>query len=255
MKFIVLSSATAHLVHLFFEWIAIAIGMQLYRRQRRQQRLGSMLRPGSYAVMIACILGAAIGNKLVFWLEFPYLWSRSALDLNVWMSGQSIVGGLLGGLIGIEIAKKLQGLRQSTGDQFVVPLVVGTIVGRVGCFLAGLNDGTYGNPTGLPWGVDFGDGISRHPTQLYDILFATIVGGILLANRKRWTHKPGLLFKYYLSAYLFWRLLIDAIKPVPYDYGFGLSGIQSVCLIALFFYLPVVVKQSKSLESYAIAQA
>ena len=45
--------------------------------------------------------------------------------------------------------------RRSTGDLFVVPLCVGTAIGRIGCFLSGLEDRTYGTPTSLPWGDRF----------------------------------------------------------------------------------------------------
>ena len=42
-------------------------------------------------------------------------------------------------------------------------------VGRaIGCLLAGLGAETYGIPTGGGWGWDFGDGIPRHPVQLYE---------------------------------------------------------------------------------------
>jgi len=92
------------------------------------------------------------GVFAIFWLEFPYLWNIAFHDIGTWMSGQSIVGGLLGGLIGVELAKKLTGVNRSTGGDFVMPLMVGTVIGRIGCFLAGLNDGTYGNATTLPWG-------------------------------------------------------------------------------------------------------
>ncbi|WP_211450895.1 prolipoprotein diacylglyceryl transferase [Collimonas antrihumi] len=243
MKTVVFSSTTAHLIHLVFEWAAIASGVQLYRWQRARQGLSGILEPGQYAVIIGCILGAAIGNKLVFWMEFPQLWASSSLDINLWMSGQSIVGGLLGGLCGVEIAKKLIGSQRSTGDNFVLPLMLGTAIGRIGCFLAGLHDGTYGVPTHMPWGVDFGDGISRHPTQMYDILFVLIWGGAILFFQKRWRESPGLVFKFYLSGYLLWRLLVDGIKPVPYEYAGGLSGIQIMCLLALLCYLPFVIKQ------------
>ena len=145
--------------------------------------------------------------------------------------------------MGVELMKKWYGMTTSMGDHFVLPLVVGTAIGRIGCFLAGLNDGTYGNATALPWGVDFGDGIMRHPTQLYDILFVLLYGVVLLTVKDRWRSKPGVLFKLYLSGYLFWRLAVDSIKPVPYDYGWGLSGIQIVCVVALLCYLPCVVHQ------------
>ncbi|HZV66373.1 MAG TPA: prolipoprotein diacylglyceryl transferase family protein [Telluria sp.] len=243
MKSLLLSADAAHTVHLLSEWAAIAVGFQLYRLQRARAGQAGVLQPGSYAVVLGCILGAAIGNKLVFWCEFPHLWASRSADIGLWMSGQSIVGGLLGGLLGVEIAKKLTGARRSTGDQFVLPLVAGTVVGRIGCFLAGLYDGTYGNPTDLPWAVDFGDGVGRHPTQLYDIAFVLCLGALVLKNAPRWRAKPGLVFKLYLSGYLLWRLLIDSIKPVPYAYSGGLSGIQLVCLLALLCYLPFVIKQ------------
>lgn len=243
MTSLVFARETAQALHLMFEWAAMALGFQIYRWQLARSGGGGVLQRASYAILLGCILGAAIGNKTVFWLEFPHLWASSARDLQLWMSGQSIVGGLLGGLLGIEICKKLTRTRRSTGDQFVLPLIAGTVLGRVGCFLAGLHDGTYGNVTTLPWGVDFGDGLARHPTQLYDMLFALLWGGALLSLKDRWRARPGLLFKLYLSGYLLWRLAVDGIKPLPYDYGGGLSGIQLVCLLALLCYLPFVFKQ------------
>jgi len=240
----VLSAATAQLVHLVFEWLALAGGVQLYRWQRRRAAQPALLQPGSFAVVFGCVLGAAIGNKLVFWIEMPHLWQGATADWRLIASGQSIVGGLLGGLLGVEIAKKLTGIRRSTGDQFILPLVVGTVVGRIGCFLAGLHDGTYGVATALPWGVDFGDGIARHPTQVYDMLFVLAAGALLWRWRAPLARSPGLAFKLYLASYLAWRLGVDGLKPVPYAYAFGLSGIQWVCIVALVCYLPFVFRQS-----------
>jgi len=248
MKAPVLAPETAHTVHLFFEWLALAVGVQLYRWQRRRARQPALLQPGSFGVVAGCILGAAIGNKLVFWIEMPHLWHGVAADWRLIASGQSIVGGLLGGLIGVEIAKKATGIRHSTGDQFMLPIVAGTVVGRIGCFLAGLHDGTFGVPTALPWGVDFGDGVNRHPTQVYDMLFALAAGGLLWRWREPLGRGSGFAFKLYLAGYLAWRLLVDGIKPVPYAYAFGLSGIQWVCALALLAYLPFVFIQSKELR-------
>ena len=240
----VLSAATAQLVHLIFEWLALAGGVQLYRWQRRRAAQPALLQPGSFAVVLGCILGAAIGNKLVFWIEMPHLWQGTAADWRLIASGQSIVGGLLGGLLGVELAKKFTGMRRSTGDQFILPLVAGTVVGRIGCFLAGLHDGTYGVATALPWGVDFGDGITRHPTQVYDMLFVLAAGALLWRWRAALARSPGLAFKLYLASYLAWRLCIDGLKPVPYAYAFGLSGIQWVCIVGLACYLPFLFKQT-----------
>lgn len=233
------------------------MGAFVYRRLRKQRGAEGALTGKTYFVTLGCILGAAIGNKLVFWIEFadriPDLWQGLVHnDPMAWrqlFAGQSIVGGLLGGLIGVELAKKGAGIQYSTGDDFVLPLVVGTVIGRIGCFLAGLNDGTYGVATTMPWGVDFGDGVARHPTQLYDMIFAVAWGGWLWHQRLRLAPKPGLMFKLYLAGYLFWRLCVDAIKPMPYVFPFGLSGIQVVCIVALVVYLPFVARDLYQLKN------
>src|SRR4051812_14003938 len=62
----------------------------------------------------------------------------------------------------------MAGISGRTGARFALPLAVGVSVGRIGCYFAGLDDFTYGTPTTLPWGHDFGDGIARHPVQLYE---------------------------------------------------------------------------------------
>jgi phosphatidylglycerol---prolipoprotein diacylglyceryl transferase len=67
----------------------------------------------------------------------------------------------------VEVTKKIIKVPTSTGDAFAYPLIVGTAIGRIGCFFTGLSDRTYGTATSLPWGIDFGDRIPRHPTQLY----------------------------------------------------------------------------------------
>ena len=231
------------LVHPFFEALALFVGAQYYRILRRRAGAPGLLAGKDFGVALGCVFGAALGNKLVFWAEFPHLLPLYWNQPEVLLAGQSMVGGLLGGLLGVEVAKKLCRISESTGDAFVFPILLGLMIGRVGCFLAGLADGTYGNPTALPWAVDFGDGIPRHPAQLYEICFAALLWWWLARQQARLAIAPGLLFKLMLSAYLLWRLLIDALKPVPYAFPGGLSGIQVVCLLALFCYAPALLKQ------------
>jgi len=233
----------AHGVHAAAETLAMALGARHYVALRRKTGTGSALAGPNYAVLLGCLMGAALGNKAVFWIEMPHLWAGHGGFAGFFGGGQSMVGGLLGGLVGVEAAKKLAGVRQSTGDGFVFPILLGLMIGRIGCFLAGLHDDTYGLPTDWPWGVDFGDGVPRHPTQLYEVGFAALSWRALRRLRARCAAEPGLLFKLMLSSYLSWRLAVDGIKPVPYAYPWGLSGIQWVCLIALAGYAPLAARQ------------
>jgi phosphatidylglycerol---prolipoprotein diacylglyceryl transferase len=236
-------ATTAAWVHTAFAWAGMALGAAIWRRSLRQQQRGGALAPGNFGVLVGLLIGAALGNKLVFLIERPdialALWKTRTL---AW-PGQSIVGGLLGGLIGVEVAKKLTGQRRSTGDALVLPIAVGLGMGRVGCFLAGLHDDTYGLPTSLPWGVDFGDAIDRHPTQLYEIAVVLPLG---LALRRTSMATPGLSFKLFLSIYLLWRFAVEFLKPVPVAYPLSLSGIQWTCLVALALYLPLTLRAART---------
>jgi phosphatidylglycerol---prolipoprotein diacylglyceryl transferase len=229
-------------VHTAFEWFAIFAGARLYLHSGKTS-LRSLGTTRNYAVILGCIVGAAIGNKAAHWFHHVDNWHLLKESPWLILQGQSIVGGLLGGLIGVELGKIYAGVAESTGDRFVTPILLGLVIGRIGCFIAGLADDTFGNPTALPWGFDFGDGIRRHPTQLYDILFAAGAWMLLRRWRPVLARESGLEFKLMLSGYLLWRLFIDALKPVPYAYPGGLSGLQLICLVALAIYLPMTLRQ------------
>ena len=149
------------------------------------------------------------------------------------LGGKTIVGALLGGTFAVEWAKARMGVQRRTGDLFALPLVAGIAIGRIGCFLAGLRDHTYGTPTALPWGVDFGDGIRRHPTQLYEVA-AMLALGWLLWRLGRQPHREGDLFRAFLTLYMAWRLAVDFLKPEPRLAG--LTAIQWCAAAALAWY-------------------
>jgi phosphatidylglycerol---prolipoprotein diacylglyceryl transferase len=94
---------------------------------------------------------------------------------NMWLSGhpgfaRSIVGGITGAITAVEVYKTRQHVRGSTGGIIAPALAFGIAVGRVGCQIAGLADFTYGRPSTLPWAVNYGDGVLRHPVALYESL-------------------------------------------------------------------------------------
>lgn len=166
--------------HLFFEALSyfVAFGVFLFLRRRFGDPLAIPLR---WTVIAAAVAGAALGSKLLFWLEDPQLTWHNFHNPAYLMGGKTIVGALAFGLIAVELAKRYIGLRHSTGDLYAIPLALGIAIGRIGCFLTGLTDNTYGTPANLPWAINFGDGIPRHPTQLYEIAFLLLLIPILYA--------------------------------------------------------------------------
>lgn len=186
--------------------------------------------------MVGGMLGALVGAKALVLLHHIDLFT---VNWQQWLllaaQGKTMVGALLGGVVGVEWTKSQIGVTRSTGDVFVFPLIAGTVLGRVGCFMTGLSDRTYGVATTLPWGVDFGDGIPRHPTQLYEILFLILLA-LTLGYAQKQSLRSGVLFQLYLLSYLSFRFLNDFLKP-DFRPLMGISAIQIACILGLLYCL------------------
>jgi prolipoprotein diacylglyceryltransferase len=218
--------------HPVFETLAYAAGYAVFRRLRARQ--GDVIaEPQRWSVLAGAAVGALAGSRFLGlaeqWPTVLAAWqSGHLLALLLSPGGKTIVGGLLGAWLAVEIVKKFYGIRSRTGDLFALPLCVGIAIGRIGCFIAGLSDDTYGTPTKLPWAVNLGDGIGRHPVQIYEILFLMLVG-ILISVKI--TLPEGARFRIFLTSYLAWRFAIDLLKPQPLLHGLNL--IQWSCLAGL----------------------
>src|SRR5512139_2413248 len=146
-------------LHTVFDIAAwLAAGASVYWLSRRGLRFPSQSFELPY--IAALTFGAGLG---------AYLFG----SLNLWLSGQagiarSVEGALAGGIVAVELYKWSAGISLRTGARFALPLALGIAIGRLGCYFAGLDDFTYGTATALPWGHDFGDGVGRHPVQLYE---------------------------------------------------------------------------------------
>jgi phosphatidylglycerol---prolipoprotein diacylglyceryl transferase len=152
-----MSGAGLHTIFDIAAWLAAGLAIWWLSRHR-QLRFPAQSFQLPY--LAALLFGAGFGAFLFG-------------SLNLWLSGmpglaRSVEGALAGGIVAVEIYKWSAGISVRTGARFALPLAIGIAIGRIGCYLAGLDDFTYGTPTALLWGHDFGDGISRHPVQLYE---------------------------------------------------------------------------------------
>jgi prolipoprotein diacylglyceryltransferase len=213
--------------HLLFETLAYGVGFRLYLWLRRQgDRLDDQTRMTALA---GAIVGAGLGSKLLGFAEHPELWQPALRNPVYLMMAKTILGGLLGGIIGVETAKAIAGIRSSTGDLYVFPLIAAIAIGRIGCLLTGVSDGTWGDATQFALGFDAGDGVIRHPTPLYEIGFLILLATVLWQVRRRLTLRSGDLFKLFIMAYCTWRFLIEFLKPVTtYALTNNLNIVQNI---------------------------
>jgi prolipoprotein diacylglyceryltransferase len=235
--------------HTVFELLAYFVGFRLYLWQRR--RVGDVIGGHErWSIVAAAAIGAALGSRLLFWLEDPAATLARATDPGYLLSGKTVVGALLGGWIGVEITKRTLGIASRTGDLFAVPLAVGIAVGRIGCFLTGPSDLTWGVATAMAWGIDTGDGIARHPTPLYEALFLAGLAGALVHWSRR-PHPAGWLFRAFMLGYLSLRLVLDALKPEVHV-ALGLGAIQWACVAALAYYAFVWRPRAAVIEPHTL---
>lgn len=165
--------------------------------------------------------GAMLGAKLPFvLLDWQNLDSSAA-----WLAdGKTIMFGIVGGYLGVEVAKWVLEVRVRTGDTFAAPVALAVAVGRLACYVGGC---CYGVPTALPWGVVFersGSLEPRHPTQLYEFAFHLTMA-VLLWQFQRWGWFKYQLAKLYILVYLMFRFFTEFLRPEP-QLALGLSVYQ-----------------------------
>ena len=223
-------------IHLLCEVLAYSLGYRLYTalRARTPDRISDQ---GRQWIFVGAAAGALLGSRLLGLLEHPALLLHPPGGWLYYATNKTIVGGFLGGLIGVELVKKRLGITSSSGDLMVFPLLLGLAIGRLGCHLSGLTDGTFGTATRLPWGINFGDGIARHPTNLYEILFLAALGLLLWLLERRRPLPNGRRFELFLASYLVFRLLVEFLKPTVALPGLGLTAIQWACVAGIGYYV------------------
>ena len=227
------------LLHTIAELTGMFIGFRyfLFLRKSEGDAVDSSNR---LWIIIGAIFGALVGSRMLGALEKPHeLFSTTRKLLYVY-SNKTIVGGLLGGLWGVEVIKKIIHEKKRSGDLFVFPLLLAMMVGRIGCFSMGVFEETYGIPTRLPWAMDLGDGVMRHLVCLYEIFFLAFLWIFLYRIKKLYTLDEGALFKSFIVCYLFFRFCLDFIKPGE-RYFLGIGSIQIACLAGLIYYHPYLI--------------
>jgi phosphatidylglycerol---prolipoprotein diacylglyceryl transferase len=236
--------------HLLFELLAYALAALVYWRRRRA--LGDHVSTEArWALAAAAVVGAVLGSRILFWFEDPQRTVAQLTNLQYLAGGQTIVGGLIGGWLGVEWQKRQIGIRQPTGDLFAIPIALGAAVGRIGCFLSGLPDGTYGVPASVPWAIDFGDGIPRHPTALYESAFMFVLAFALMRLERR--AALGELFLGLIAAYLAFRAVVDFWKPGVALVA-GLTAIQLACVLGVAVTLRVWAVRQRSMAGALSAE-
>ncbi|MDB5700716.1 MAG: prolipoprotein diacylglyceryl transferase [Sphingomonadales bacterium] len=201
-----------------------------------------------FYVTLGIILGGRIGYILFY---KPEMIATPFEMLKLWEGGMSLHGGFLGVILALLYfthKHKLNMIRVCDYVACVTPF--GLFFGRLANFV---NGELWGRPTTVPWGIIFpgtGDGIARHPSQLYE---ASLEGIVLFAilNLMFWKtdarYQPGKLVGTGLVGYGIARTLLETVRQPDAGlehlwWGLTMGQTLSIPMILVGIYLVATAK-------------
>jgi phosphatidylglycerol:prolipoprotein diacylglycerol transferase len=205
-------------------------------------------------IYIAALVSAFLCAKIVYLAAEGWMFWDSPERWMIWATGKSIIGALLGGYAGVEIAKKMIGYTQATGDWFAVIAPAGIMTGRIGCLLHGCCLGKECDPHW--WTLRDAQGIARWPAVPaeigFNVLALAVIGWLhfyrgsaedaerpvilpppshasLRLRAKTATPLAGQYFHLYLIGYGAFRFAHEFLRATP-RMAQGFSGYQIAAL-------------------------
>ncbi len=215
-----------NLIHIYPSCYLLAIyvgsGIVLYEVHKR-----NLPRLPFLITMVWGLVSAICGSKLftITPAQILRIIETGAMPLT---HEKVYLGWLIGGLLGIKVARRIMGFKFDLGDIFAFALPAGFAIMRIGCLFGGC---CFGKPANLPWAIRYAQNspaynlhlknglvnslnicsLSVHPTQIYEIITMVLIIVLLIKIR---THlkKPGSLFYVYLILHGTTRFVIDFFK-------------------------------------------
>lgn len=226
-------------------WI-VAFLTALWMVRRRAAAFG-LAREDAENLAFWSLTGAFVGARLYFIAQNdPASYVREPWRiLMIWEGGLAFFGGLFGAILAAFLYARRRGLRFArAADLFAPAIPVASAIGRIPCWLAGMD---YGTTTTLPWGVIYThpssyaptDCAPRHPVQLYELLGDLVIAGILLKLRGRLP--KGALFLTYLLLFSVLRFMLFFVRGDVPIVALGLKNGHWTALAILLITLPILL--------------
>lgn len=190
-----------------------------------------MPRGQSFLLPVIIVVAALIGARVLNYIINPDAYGA---DFTVWTFSYrklSLMGGLILGVFVIVLYCMLTGRKTfAVLDAFVIPVAIGIILLKLGCFLNGC---CFGIPTDGPFGMTFSANASMyefinslpvlktksprvHPTQLYEMIGAFIAVSMAYGFTKKFKWKDGSVSALFAILFSAARWMILSFRELPY---------------------------------------
>jgi phosphatidylglycerol:prolipoprotein diacylglycerol transferase len=216
-------------------------------RARRERLDPEVIGDMSFWVFLFGLIGARLFYCFEYWGEdIKTLWDVA----QYWKGGVVYYGGIVGGVAAFFFYWKLRPFPVRPYMDVLAPsIAVGTLFGRLGCFLNGC---CYGDLCRLPWGVSFpvnsppwlqqvhlgliGQGelhsLPVHPTQIYSSIDAFVIF-ILLTAYFPLRRRDGEVLGVLMLAYPLSRFVIEYLRNDEGVFYAGMTISQTISVVLL----------------------
>lgn len=221
-------------VHFYALFILLGITLASWLGNHRLTKRGG--EPGVVLdVVIWAVPLGILGGRFFHVVTHPRDYFYEGADLlavfRIWEGGLAIYGALAFGAVGVFAATRKMGLRfWSVADALAPGILLAQAIGRLGNYF---NQELFGRPTDLPWGLEIPasnpaypsglpDGLTFHPTFLYEMLWSLAGVLLILWIDRRFEMRWGKTFGLYLIVYSLGRIWIESIRIDPSEIILGL---------------------------------
>lgn len=191
----------------------------------------------AYDYIFWLMISSIVGGRLFFELIYNFMsFMKNPLQFfYIWQGGMSFHGGVIGAIIATYYFTRKYKIRfYDIADTLVLPFSFILIFGRIANFI---NGELWGTITNVPWCVDFGDKLCRHPSQLYEAAKNVVIFSIL-SYMKNLKLRKGTLFWSFIGMYGLFRFLVTFTRVAEYYFlGIGIGQWLSLLMVPVAGYM------------------
>ena len=239
-------------------------------RLRARDSWRGMSRQDVEDLLFFGVLGVIIGGRLGYVLFYkPGYYLEHPLEaLMIWKGGMASHGGIIGVIVVMWLFARARAKSFLSVADFVVPLVpLGLAAGRLGNFINGELWGRVADPNIWPWAMVFpqaGDGLPRHPSQLYQFALEGMLLFVLLWWYSKRPRPAGCVGSMFLIGYGVLRFVAEfgrepdaflGLLVLRLSMGQWLSVPMIVAGIALFVYFRALQPAASRLAATSAPKA
>lgn len=203
--------------------VALGVGMwilaKLNKKQKAFKNSDQIFDYAFWLFLFGVIIGGRLGYVLFY--NLPYYIKNPMKIFAIWEGGMSFFGGVIvAGIVTYFYCKKHKINFIKAGDIIVIPSALALVFTRIANFInSELVGRIIENPKWHWLGVDFGDGVLRYPSQLFQALDSLVLFLILLFIHSR-KPKKGTVLSCYLIFYGLFRFITEFWRAPDPQIGF-----------------------------------